>query len=54
MRCRYGSQAHDHVNEIRVGTMYINDYFEFKFNHCEILECAARIVATVISDSIEG
>jgi len=44
----------NHVNEIRVGTMYLNDYFELKFNHCEILECAARVVATVISDRVEG
>ncbi|WP_020587188.1 alanine racemase [Desulfobacter curvatus] len=44
----------NHVNEIRVGTMYLNDYFELKFNHCEILDCAARVVATVISDRVEG
>jgi len=44
----------NHVNEIRVGTLYLNDYFELKFNHCKILECAARVVATVISDRVEG
>jgi len=44
----------NHVNEIRVGTMYLNDYFELKFNHCEISDCAARVVATVISDRVDG
>ena len=44
----------NHVNEIRVGTIYLNDYFELKFNHCTLSECAARVMATVISDRFDG
>ncbi len=43
-----------HVNEIRVGTAFLNDYFILKFNHCRLEECAARVVATVISDKVAG
>ena len=44
----------DHINEIRVGTAYLNDYFVLKFGHCRLEDCAARIVATVISDRVPG
>lgn len=43
-----------HVNELRVGTAYINDYFVAKFNHCTLEDCAARMVATVVSDRVPG
>ena len=43
-----------HVNEIRVGTAYLNDYFVLKFQHCKLEDCAARIVATVVSDRVPG
>ncbi|WDP91312.1 MAG: alanine racemase [Desulfobacter sp.] len=43
-----------HINEIRVGTAYLNDYFVLKFNHCRPADCAARIVATVVSDRVPG
>ena len=43
-----------HVNEIRVGTAFLNDYFVLKFNHCRLEACAARVVATVISDKVAG
>lgn len=43
-----------HVNEIRVGTAVLNDYFVLKFDHCSLEDCAARVVATVISDVIPG
>ncbi len=43
-----------HVNELRVGTAYINDYFVAKFNHCALEDCAARMVATVVSDRVPG
>ncbi len=43
-----------HVNELRVGTAYINDYFVARFNHCALDDCAARMVATVISDRVPG
>lgn len=43
-----------HVNEIRVGTAFLNDYFVLKFDHCRLEDCAARIIATVISDKTAG
>lgn len=43
-----------HVSEIRVGTAYLNDYFVLKFRHCELEDCAARVVATVVSDRVPG
>ncbi len=43
-----------HVTEIRVGTAVLNDYFVFKFGHCTQKDCAARVVATVISDVVQG
>jgi len=43
-----------HVNEIRVGTAVLNDYFVLKFGHCTLEDCAARIAATVISDAVSG
>ena len=42
------------VNEIRVGTAVYNDYFSLKFEHCTLGECAARVVATVVSDVVSG
>lgn len=43
-----------HVNEIRVGTAYFNDYFVLKFGHCTLEDCAVRIIATVVSDAVPG
>ena len=43
-----------HVNEIRVGSAYFNDYFVLKFGHCTLADCAVRIVATVVSDVVPG
>jgi D-serine deaminase-like pyridoxal phosphate-dependent protein len=43
-----------HVNEIRVGTAVLNDYFVLKFGHCTPKDCAARVVATLISDAVPG
>ncbi len=43
-----------HVNEIRVGTAVLNDYFVLKFDHCILNDCAARVVATVVSDAVAG
>jgi len=43
-----------HVTEIRVGTAVLNDYFVLKFGHCTRKDCAARLVATVISDVVPG
>lgn len=39
-----------HVDEIRVGTAVLNDYFVLKSDHCALGDCAARVVATVVSD----
>ena len=41
-----------HVNEILVGTAVLNDYFVLKFDHCDLKDCAARVVATVVSDVV--
>ncbi len=43
-----------HVNELRVGTAVLNDYFVMYFGHCSPEQCAARVVATVISDATPG
>ena len=43
-----------HVNEIRVGTAVYQDYFSLKFQHCTLDECAARVVASVVSDVVPG
>ena len=42
-----------HVNEIKVGTYVLNDYFVLKFGHCTLKDCAARVIATVISDVVQ-
>jgi len=43
-----------HVTEIRAGTAVLNDYFVLKFGYCTRDDCAARVVATVVSDAIPG
>ena len=43
-----------HVNEIKVGTYALNDYFVLKFGHCTLKDCAARVIATVVSDVVSG
>jgi D-serine deaminase-like pyridoxal phosphate-dependent protein len=43
-----------HVNEIRVGTAVYNDYFSLKFEHCRLEECAACVVASVVSEVVPG
>jgi D-serine deaminase-like pyridoxal phosphate-dependent protein len=43
-----------HINEIRVGTAVYHDYFSLKFHHCTLEDCAARVVATVVSDVVPG
>ena len=43
-----------HVNEIRVGTAVLNDYFVVKFGHCSLRNCAACVVATVVSNVVPG
>ena len=43
-----------YVNEIRVGTAYLNDYFVLKFDHCTLEDCAARVITQVISNITPG
>ncbi|CAN2042111.1 Alanine racemase [Candidatus Magnetomoraceae bacterium gMMP-15] len=43
-----------YVNEIRVGTAVLNDYFVLKFGHCTLEDCAARVITTVVSDAVPG
>ena len=43
-----------HVNEIKVGTYALNDYFVLKFGHCTLKDCAARVITTVVSDVVSG
>lgn len=43
-----------HVTEIKVGTYTLNDYFVLKFGHCTLKDCAARVIATVVSDVVSG
>jgi len=43
-----------HVNEIKVGTYVLNDYFVLKFGHCTLKDCAARVITTVVSDVVSG
>ncbi len=43
-----------YVNEIRAGTAVYQDYFSLKFEHCTLDECAARVIATVVSDVVAG
>jgi D-serine deaminase-like pyridoxal phosphate-dependent protein len=50
----FGTHRLRHVNEIRVGTAVYNDYFSLKFQHCTLDACAARVVATVVSDVVPG
>lgn len=44
----------ERVNEIRVGTAILNDYFVLNFGHCDLKDCALRVVATVVSDIVPG
>jgi D-serine deaminase-like pyridoxal phosphate-dependent protein len=50
----FGTHRIRHVNEIRIGTAVYNDYFSLKFQHCTLDACAARVVATVVSDVVPG
>ena len=42
------------VTEIRPGTYIYNDMNTVVSGHCTVDDCAARIVATVVSDSVPG
>lgn len=43
-----------YVNEIRAGTAVLNDHFVLRFGHCDLDDCALRVVATVVSDGVPG
>lgn len=50
----YQSHLMPHVTEIRPGTYVFNDMNTVRPGFCTVDDCAARVVATVVSDSIPG
>jgi D-serine deaminase-like pyridoxal phosphate-dependent protein len=50
----YQSHLMPHVTEIRPGTYVFNDMNTVRPGYCSIDDCAARVVATVISDAVPG
>ncbi|PHS02932.1 MAG: alanine racemase [Blastopirellula sp.] len=43
-----------HLTEFRPGTLIYNDCNTFRGGYCEMEDCAARIIATVISTAVAG
>ena len=50
----YQSHLIPHQTEIRPGTYIFNDMNTVRGNYCTLDECAARIIATVVSDAVRG
>jgi D-serine deaminase-like pyridoxal phosphate-dependent protein len=50
----YQSHLIPHQTEIRPGTYIFNDMNTVRGNYCTLDECAAHIIATVISDAVSG
>ena len=50
----YQSHLVRHVTEIRPGTYIFNDMNTVRGGFCSLADCAARVVATVISDAVAG
>jgi len=50
----YQSHLMQHLTEIRPGTYVFNDMNCVAGGYCEIAECAARVVSTVVSDAVPG
>ena len=50
----YQSHFMPHVTEIRPGTYVFNDMNTVRPGFCSLDDCAARVVATVISDAVAG
>ncbi len=50
----YQSHLAPQVTEIRPGTYIFNDMNTVRGGYCELEDCAARIIATVVSDAVAG
>jgi D-serine deaminase-like pyridoxal phosphate-dependent protein len=50
----YQSHLVSHLTEIRPGTYIFNDMNTVRGGFCSLRDCAARIVATVVSDAVSG
>jgi D-serine deaminase-like pyridoxal phosphate-dependent protein len=50
----YQSHLVSHLTEIRPGTYIFNDMNTVRGGFCSIDDCAARIIATVVSDAVAG
>jgi D-serine deaminase-like pyridoxal phosphate-dependent protein len=50
----YQSHLIPHQTEIRPGTYIFNDMNTVRGDYCTLDECAARIIATVVSDAVRG
>lgn len=50
----YQSHLMPHVTEIRPGTYVFNDMNTARPGFCSVDDCAARVVATVVSDAVAG
>lgn len=50
----YQSHLVSHLTEIRPGTYIFNDMNTARGGFCSLRDCAARIVATVVSDAVGG
>jgi len=50
----YQSHLVRHLTEIRPGTYIFNDMNTVRGGYCSLADCAARVIATVISDAVAG
>jgi D-serine deaminase-like pyridoxal phosphate-dependent protein len=50
----YNSHLMAGVTEIRPGSYVFNDANTVRGGHCQMADCAARIVTTVVSDAVSG
>ena len=50
----YNSHLMEGVTEIRPGSYVYNDANTVRGGHCQLADCAARVVTTVVSDAVPG
>jgi D-serine deaminase-like pyridoxal phosphate-dependent protein len=50
----YQSHLVRHITEIRPGTYIFNDMNTVRGGYCSIADCAAHLIATVVSDAVAG
>ncbi len=50
----YQSHLISHQTEIRPGTYVFNDMYTVRGGYCTLDDCAARVLATVVSDAVNG